>query len=118
MAKKIFALIAVFFLLSCAHVVRNPVKFDQQVYIDNYDKMYEAAIKKGTEMYYTIDHQDKEYGLIKMSRKSWVSTYTITVDFDEDSFTVKGDIDTDIFNPLIGEDAKEIEEAIMEAVKY
>jgi len=54
MAKKILALIAVFFLFSCAHIVRNPVKFDQQLYIDNYDKMYEAAIKKGTEMYYTL----------------------------------------------------------------
>jgi uncharacterized alpha/beta hydrolase family protein len=117
MAKKISLLFAVLFLFSCAQIVRNPVKLDQQKFIDNYEKMYVAAINKGTQMGYKIDRQDKEYGLITMSRKAGNSTYTITVDFDEDSFTVKGEIDTDLFNPLIGEDAKIIEEAIKKAAE-
>jgi hypothetical protein len=113
MAKKIFLLVAVLILFSCAHIVRNPVNYDQT----NYDKMYAAAISKSTQMGYTIDYQDKEYGLMKMSRKSGVSTYSIEVKFGEDSFTVKGDIDTDIFNPSVGSDAKVIEDAIKEAAK-
>lgn len=117
MAKKISVLLAVLFLFSCAQIVRNPVKFDQQTFINNYDKMYSATINKGTQMSYKIEHQDKEYGLVKMSRKVGFSTYTITVKFGEDSFTVKGDIDTDLFNPFIGEDAKVIEDAIKEAAK-
>lgn len=117
MAKKISLLLAVLFLISCAQIVRNPVKFDQQKFIDHYEKIFAAAIDKGTQMGYRIDRQDKEYGLIKMSRKAGNSTYAITVDFDEDSFTVKGEIDTDIFNPFIGEDAKVIEEAIKKAAE-
>lgn len=112
-----FLLIAVLFLFSCAHIVRNPVKYDLQEFTNNYDKMFSAAISKGTQMSYTIDYQDKEYGLVKMSRKSGVSTYKIEVKFGEDNFTVKGDIDTDIFNPFIGADAKVIEDAIKEAAK-
>lgn len=68
-------------------------------------------------MSYHIDQQDREYGLIKMSRQSGNSTYTIVVDFDQDSFTVKGEINTDLFNPFIGEDAKLIEEAIKKAAQ-
>lgn len=117
MTKKISLLLAILFLLSCAQIVRNPVKFDQQKFIDSYDKMYGAAINQGTHMGYRIDRQDKEYGLITMSRKAGNSTYTITVDFDEDRFTVKGEIDTDLFNPFIGEDAKIIEEAIKKAAE-
>ena len=117
MAKKISVLLAVLFLFSCAQIVRNPVKFDQQTFINNYDKMYSAAINKGTQMAYRIDHQDKEYGLVKMSRKVRFSTYTITVKFGEDSFSVEGNIDTDLFNPFIGADAKVIEDAIKEAAK-
>lgn len=117
MTKKISVLLAVLFLFSCAQIVRNPVKFDQQVFINNYDKMFSAAINKGNKMSYSIDHQDKEYGLVKMSRKVGYSTYTITVKFGEDDFTVKGGIDTDLFNPYIGEDAKVIEDAIKEAVR-
>lgn len=115
MIKKIAIFFAVFFLLSCAQIVRNPVKFDQQVFIDKYDKMFSAAISKGTQMSYHIDQQDKEFGLVKMSRKDGFSTYSIVVDFDQDSFTVKGEINTDLFNPFIGEDAKLIEEAIIKA---
>jgi hypothetical protein len=111
MAKKIFLLVAVLFLFSCAHIMTNPVKYDQ----NDYDKMFAAAISKGTQMGYTIGYQDKESGLVKMSRKSGVSTYTIEVKFGEDSFTVKGDIDTDIFNPFIGADADVIEDAIKAA---
>jgi hypothetical protein len=117
MAKKISLLIAVLFLFSCAHIVRNQVKFDQETFINNYDKMFAAAISKGTQMSYSIDHQDKEYGLVKMSRKSGVSIYTIIVKFSENGFMVKGDIDTDIFNPFIGADAEIIEDAIKEAAK-
>jgi len=79
--------------------------------------MFAAAITKGTQMGYKIDRQDKEYGLITMHRKVGISTYSITVDFDEDRFTVKGEIDTDLFNPFIGEDAKVIEEAIIKAAE-
>jgi len=117
MAKKISLLLAVLFLFSCAQIVRNPVKFDQQKFIDKYEKMFAAAITKGTQMGYKIDRQDKEYGLITMHRKVGISTYSITVDFDEDRFTVKGEIDTDLFNPFIGEDAKVIEEAIIKAAE-
>lgn len=117
MIRKISLLLAVFFLFSCAQIVRNPVKFDQQVYIRNYDKMFSAAVTQGTRMSYKIDYQNKEYGLLKMSRKVGVSTYRVTVKFDDDGFTISGDIDTDIFNPFIGEDAKIIEEAIQTAVK-
>jgi hypothetical protein len=117
MAKRISLLLAVLFLFSCAQIVRNPVKYDQQKFIDSYDKMFAAAISKGTQMGYRIDRQNKEYGLINMNRKVGISTYSITVDFDEDSFTIKGEIDTDLFNPFIGEDAKVIEEAIKKAAE-
>lgn len=117
MTRKFSLLLAVFLLFSCAQIVRNPVKFDQQVYINNYDKMFSAAVTQGTRMSYKIDYQNKEYGLLKMSRKVGVSTYRITAKFDDDGFTISGDIDTDIFNPFIGEDAKIIEEAIRTAVK-
>jgi hypothetical protein len=117
MAKKMFLFIAVLFLFACAQIERNPVKYDQQVYINNYDRMFAAAINKGTKMAYTIDKQDKEYGVVKMSRKVGYSTYAITVKFGEDDFKVKGEIDTDLFNPFIGEDAKAMEDAIKDAVK-
>lgn len=117
MTKKLSLLIAVLCLFSCAQVVRNPVTFEPQLFIDKYDKMFDAAISKGTQMSYHIDQQDREYGLIKMSRQSGNSTYTIVVDFDQDSFTVKGEINTDLFNPFIGEDAKLIEEAIKKAAQ-
>lgn len=117
MTKKMSIFLAALFLFSCAQIVRNPVKFDQQVFINNFDKMYAAAINKGTQMAYKIDYQNKEYGLVKMSRKVGNSTYRITVDFGEDDFTVKGDIDTDLFNPFIGDDAKVIEDAIKNAVR-
>lgn len=117
MTKKISILLAVLFLFSCAQVVRNPVTFDSQVFIDKYDKMFDAAISKGTLMSYHIDQQDREYGLIKMSRKSGNSTYTIVVDFDQDSFTVKGEINTDLINPFIGTDTELIEEAIKKAAQ-
>lgn len=115
--KKLLLLIAVLFLFSCAQIVRNPVTFDPQVFIDKYDKMFDAAISKGTQMSYHIDQQDREYGLIKMSRKSGNSTYTIVVDFDENSFTVKGEINTDLINPFIGTDTALIEEAIKKAAQ-
>jgi hypothetical protein len=117
MAKKISLLIALLFLFSCAQIVRNPVKFDEQVFMNNYDKMFSAAISKGTEMSYRIDHQDKEHGLLKMSRKVIFSTYSITVKFDVDRFTVTGNIDTDLFNPFIGKDVRIIENAIKEVVR-
>jgi hypothetical protein len=117
MIKKLSVLLAVIFLFSCAQIVRNPVKYDQQVFINHYEKMFSAAMNQGTRMSYKIDYQNREYGLLKMSRKVGVSTYRITVKFDDDNFTIKGDIDTDIFNPFIGEDAKIIEEAIKNAVK-
>ena len=117
MMKKFFLFLAILFLFSCAQIVRNPVQYDQQVFINHYDKMFSAAMNQGTRMSYKIDYQNREYGLLKMSRKVGVSTYRITVKFDDDNFTIKGDIDTDIFNPFIGEDAKIIEEAIKNAVK-
>jgi len=117
MMKKIFLFLAILFLFSCAQIVRNPVQYDQQVFINNFDKMFSAAISKGEQMSYKIDYQNREYGLLKMSRKSGVSIYRITVNFDDDNFTVQGEIDSDIFNPSIGEDAKIIEEAIKKSVK-
>jgi len=117
MMKKFFLFLAILFLFSCAQIVRNPVKYDQQVFINHYDKMFSAAMNQGTRMSYKIDYQNREYGLLKMSRKVGVSTYRITAKFDDDGFTISGDIDTDIFNPFIGEDAKIIEEAIRTAVK-
>ena len=117
MMKKIFLFLAILFLFSCAQIVRNPVKYDQQVFINNFDRMFSAAISKGGQMSYKIDYQNREYGLLKMSRKSGVSIYRITVNFDDDNFTVQGEIDSDIFNPSIGEDAKIIEEAIKKSVK-
>ena len=113
MARKICLLIAVLFMFSCAHIVRNPIKYDQQ----KYDKMFAAAISKGTQLSYAIDQQDKEYGLIKMSRKVIHSTYSIKVKFGPDTYTIEGGIDTDIFNPFINSDAKIIEDAIIEASK-
>lgn len=117
MAKIISLLIAVLFLFSCAQIVRIPVKVDPQIFINSYDKMFLAAINKGTQMSYKVEYQNKEYGLLKMSRKFNVSTYTITVKFDEDSFTVKGEVDSDLINPFIGKDAKIIEDAIKAAAK-
>lgn len=117
MTKKMSIFLAALFLFSCAQIVRNPVKFDQQVFINNFEIMYAAAINKGTRMSYKIDYENRDYGLVKMSRKVGNSTYRITVDFGENDFTVSGEIDTDLFNPFIGEDAKTIEDAIKNAVR-
>ncbi len=111
MTRKICLLITVLFLFSCAQIVRSPVKYDQQ----SFDTMFDAAIRKGTQLSYTIDQQNREYGFIKMSRRVINSTYLIKVKFGPDTFTVEGGIDTDILNPMIHRDVKIIEEAITRA---
>jgi len=88
---------------------------DPQKFTTQYDRMFAAAISKGTELFYKVEHQNRQSGLLKMNRKVKYSTYSITVKFDDDSFTVTGGVDTDVFNPFIGEDAKIIEEAILKA---
>ncbi len=111
MTRKICLLITVLFLFSCAQIVRSPVKYDQQ----SFDAMFDAAIRKGTQLSYTIDQHNREYGFIKMSRRVINSTYLIKVKFGPDTFTVEGGIDTDILNPMIHRDVKIIEEAITRA---
>ena len=111
MVRKIFLFIVILFLLSCAHITRSPVRYDY----GNYDRMFAAAISKGTQLAYAIDDQNKEYGLIKMSRKVGNGTYSIQVKFGPDSFSVAGGIDTDLINPFIDKDAQAIEEAIIKA---
>lgn len=113
MVRKICIFIILLFLVSCAQIVRAPIKYDYR----NYEKMYAAAIAQGTRMSYTIDEQNKEYGIVKMSRKAGHSTYKIKVDFGADSFTIEGGIDTDLFNPSIGKDVQAIEGAIEEAAR-
>ena len=113
MAPKISLFIAVFFLFSCAQFVRAPVKYDMQ----NLDKMFAAAVNKGTQLSYTMDEQDREHGLVKMSRKVGYSIYKIKVKFDPENFTIEGGIDSDLFNPFIGKDARAIEAAIKEAAR-
>lgn len=117
MAKKIFLLIAALILFSCAQVVRTPIQLDQQTFNNNYGRMFTAAISKGTEMSYTIDYQNKEYGLLKMSRKEGHGVYRIVVDFGNDNFTVQGGSDTDLFNPDIDKETKAIERAIRDAAR-
>ena len=113
MVRKISIFIVLLFLVSCAQIVRAPVKYDYR----NYDKMFSAAVSKGKQLSYTIDEQNKEYGIVKMSRKAGHSTYKIKVDFGADSFTIEGGIDTDLFSPSIGQDVRAIEDAIKEAVR-
>ena len=108
MAKKITVLIAVLFLFSCAQFVRAPVKYD----LENLDKMFNAAIDKGTQLSYSIDEQDREHGLIKMSRRVGNSIYKLKIKFGPDKFTIEGEVDSDIINPFIGKDAETIEAAI------
>ncbi|MDI6742068.1 MAG: hypothetical protein QMD11_04935 [Smithella sp.] len=119
MIKKmpVFVILSLLFLFSCAQGLRAPVNMEPQIFMNNYDKMFGAAISKGTELFYGIDYQSRESGLIKMSRKVRYSTYTITVKFDDDNFTVKGEVDTDLINPFIGEDAEIIEDAIIKAAR-
>jgi hypothetical protein len=117
MARKLCLLIAVLFLFSCAQMEIMSAKYDRQKFMDNYDKMFSSAINKGTQMSYKIDSQDKEYGIVKMSRKAGYSTFTITVDFGEDDFIVTGEVDTDLFNIFISKDAEAIENAIKKAAE-
>ena len=113
MVRNISLFIVLLFLISCAQIVRTPVKYDYRYY----EKMYAAAIAQGTRMSYTIDEQNKEYGIVKMSRKAGHSTYKIKVDFGADSFTIEGGIDTDLFNPSMGKDVRAIEDAIKDAAR-
>ena len=113
MVRNISLFIVLLFLISCAQIVRTPVKYDYRYY----EKMYAAAIAQGTRMSYTIDEQDKEHGIVKMSRKAGHSTYKIKVDFGADSFTIEGGIDTDLFNPSMGKDVRAIEDAIKDAAR-
>lgn len=117
MTRRMMFLLIVLFLFSCAQTLRAPVNIEPQIFMHNYDKMFAAAISKGTELFYRIDHQNRKSGLIKMSRNVRYSTYSITVKFDDDSFTVKSEVDTDLINPFVGEDAKIIEEAIITATR-
>lgn len=117
MMKKLICLLAALFLFSCAQAVRAPVKMEPNAFMRNYDTMFSAAMNKGTELFYTIEEQNRQTGLIKMTRKVKYSTYMITVKFDEDSFTVKTNVDTDIINLFIDNDAQMIEAAVIKAAK-